>query len=99
MIKIGNKNAGDEGIYCGRNTPLGNPYPMPLFTRNQSCDFYNQWLHRQIETGNSVVVDALNELLVEYKTEGEMTLLCACAPRRCHCDSIKEVIEEWMKTS
>jgi hypothetical protein len=99
MIKIGNKKSGDEGHYCGRPSSLGNPFYMGVFTRNQACDAYARWLPQRIEAQDPLIMTELNELLIEYKEKGELTLLCWCAPKRCHCETIKEVLEQWIKTS
>jgi hypothetical protein len=87
MFRVGNKYAGDTGVYCGRPTALGNPYEIGACgDRDEACDLYEVWFndHR----GDPTVRHMLNMLLEKHKREGNITLLCYCAPRRCHCDTI-----------
>lgn len=93
-IKIGNMKRGDSGVYCGRPSPLGNPYSLNIIKdRDAVCDLYHDWLHLQIENNNKEVVDELKKLKKIYRDKGELTLLCWCAPLRCHCESIKKVLD------
>ena len=97
MITVGNKRFGARGEYVGRPTALGNPF----VARNESerdhvCDQYERWLRKKIAEKDPAVCAALNALYKKAKA-GPITLVCWCAPRRCHADSIKRVLEEKLK--
>ena len=94
MIKIGNKCNGDTGEYCGRGSPLGNPFPItPFATRDDVCDLYEAWIQKEIKRENKKVCDELNRLF-DLSLKKDLTLICYCAPRRCHCETIKKLLEE-----
>jgi hypothetical protein len=94
MIKIGNKHRGDTGEYCARPSPLGNPYNISrALSRDRVCDLYEEWLDTQILASNEIVLDELERLYQIHQRTGELTLLCWCAPQRCHCESIKDILE------
>jgi hypothetical protein len=81
-------------IDCDRTSVLGNPFPANAnhSNRDEVCDLYLQWLRRQWEIKNKVVVNELTRL-VELHVQGtNLGLRCWCAPKRCHCDSIIEAI-------
>lgn len=95
MIKIGNLKSGDEGEYCGRPSVLGNPFSIHgSITRDYVCDLYEKWLSKKIEEKDSDIIDELTRLYKLYEKEKELTLLCFCAPLRCHCETIKKVLED-----
>ena len=94
MIKVGNIKSGDEGEYCGIPSPLGNPFAIHgSMTREYACDLYDKWLRKKISEEDKAIIAELTRLCEVHKQEGELTLLCFCAPLRCHCDTIKEVLE------
>ena len=93
MIKIGNVKLGDEGEYCGRPSPLGNPFHMHG-NREYVCDMYDKYLYKKIEEGDEAILNELTRLDILHRNKGELTLLCFCAPLRCHCESIKKVLED-----
>lgn len=95
MIKIGNIKHGDDGEYCARPSPLGNLFHIyGTMDRDYVCDMYEKWLNEKILEQDKDVLKELNRLHKIYKEKGELTLLCYCAPMRCHCESIKKVLED-----
>ena len=97
MIKIGNRKNGDWGVYCGRPSPLGNPYEMEdqsIKERNRVCNLYTLWLHDKIAEEDPSVLRMFQNLDEAHKYSGELTLLCWCAPLRCHCETIKRYLED-----
>jgi hypothetical protein len=80
-----------QGFYVGRPTPLGNPFRLiKEEDRDQVVDQYATWLDQQLHRGNPEVVRALEELYRALKRRGHITLLCFCAPKRCHGEIIAE---------
>jgi hypothetical protein len=80
-----------QGVYVGRPTLLGNPFRLENeVQRDQVVNQYATWLQHQIRRGNPEVIRALEELYRTLKLRGNITLLCFCAPRRCHGEIIAE---------
>ena len=80
-----------------RSTPLGNPFKMAnpsLEERNRVCDAYEQWLPTKLLQDGAELAQ-FNELLKLAQTPGCKTLelICHCAPKRCHGDTIKQLLE------
>lgn len=85
-----------HAIYCGRGTPLGNPYEIGTHgDRAQVLQRYREWLGRQIRVaGRSEAYGELLRLATLAATE-PLTLLCSCAPARCHAEIIRDAIH-WL---
>lgn len=91
-IEIGNLKNGDVGEYVGRPSPLGNPFPMKSEEdRDRVCEEYALWLG-DMSGRNICVMDELKRLKGIYKEEGSLTLLCHCHPKRCHAESIRDML-------
>lgn len=100
MIHVGRKH--DLGAeYVGRPSPLGNPFSHKsdtiakyrVKTVDEALALYSQWLDEQIKIGNSTVIDELKRLQKKHEKDGVLVLGCWCSPKRCHADSIKQVLE------
>ena len=91
MITIVNKHHGSSGIYVGRPTVLGNPYTLQEYTRTDAIARYRLWLRQQWQRQGEVRA-ALLQLARRYQEQGEITLLCWCAPRPCHAEVIREAV-------
>jgi hypothetical protein len=95
-IKIYVVNAPMKGsIYVGRPTCLGNPWKMGSEKdRHEVCDLYDNWLRRKIVEKDKEILSALDKLDTVLRKSGYLILQCHCAPKRCHADSIKKILEE-----
>ena len=81
-----------------RSTPLGNPFPMKFESERDSvCDDYSNYWLKLIEVPEKA--EFFNKLLEAYKTNGEISLFCWCAPRRCHAETIKSHLLQAAKNS
>ena len=90
-IRVARKGQGLGGVYVGRPTPLGNPFRLLREEdRDQVVARYAVWLEEELRQGNPAVTRALEELYRRLKRQGALTLLCFCAPRRCHAEVIAE---------
>jgi hypothetical protein len=60
---------------------------------------YKEWLDNQIAWGNPDVVSELNRIgeMMLDESEQPVGLVCFCAPKACHGDVIKRVIERAIK--
>ena len=94
MIRIVNKkNFKGEGVYIGRPSPLGNPFVLGRDgNRDEVIRKYSDYITREIEN-NDKVRKELNRIL-ELSRKGDVNLICWCAPKKCHGDVIKFIIEE-----
>lgn len=98
-IKIANKNRGQQGEYVGRGSILGNPYRLTYdcgVERDKVIDLYRNWLYRKIEQVDPEIIEEL-ERLYEIAVKGDLVLLCWCAPKRCHAEVIRDVLECWIE--
>ena len=103
MIRIMNKRTyKGPGEYCGRPSALGNPFShIPTGTlakfvvanRDEAVDRYEGWLKEQWNGNNEPVKAALKQLVYKYRANHELTLVCWCAPLRCHCSVIAKYVE------
>jgi len=91
QIRVARKGQGLGGVYVGRPTPLGNPFRLEREDqREEVVARYATWLEEELRQGNPAVTRALEELYRRLKRRGALTLLCFCAPRRCHGEVIAE---------
>lgn len=89
-------------IQIGRPTALGNQWShrqntwakFTVDTRDEAVDQYEVWLREQIAAKNEAVADALNRIWLRARDGRDVNLVCWCAPKRCHGDVIKAIIEE-----
>ena len=72
-------------VYCGRPSAYGNPYFMAY--EEQRATVIAQFKANTLPTMN---LGALKEKAIT----GDLLLGCFCAPKPCHCDAIKQVLEE-----
>jgi hypothetical protein len=91
MITIGNKHHDSRGVYVGRPTVLGNPYTLKMYTRPDAIARYRIWLRQQWPLQGEVHA-ALLQLARLYKAREQLTLVCWCAPQRCHAEVIREAV-------
>jgi len=82
--KVKNKRVDSAGVYIGRPSKWGNPFPMRHEgERDSVCEQYEQWLMSQ------------PALLAAAKTELKgKDLVCWCAPKRCHGDVLLRIANE-----
>ncbi len=91
QITIARKGQGLRGVYVGRPTPLGNPFRLESEEqREEVLTRYATWLEGELRQGNREVTRTLEELYRRLRHRGTLTLLCFCAPKRCHAEVIAE---------
>lgn len=101
MITITNKNKGGQGIYIGRGSVLGNPFSyLPktkaaykVANRKEAIEHYESWICWQILSNNATILDELRLIQNRYRNEDDICLQCYCAPKECHGEVIKRLIE------
>jgi len=87
MAKVHNKyhgTAGSSAVYIGRGSPYGNPFVIGKDgDRNAVCDKFEHMLMNN------------PELLSKVKRELKgKDLVCFCAPKRCHGDTLLKIANE-----
>jgi hypothetical protein len=104
MIVVRNyRQFGDKGEYIGRQmkeikgSVLGNPFklkPYGPYDRGTTIKLYKKWLWNQMNNKESAVYSELQRLK-DIADQGDLDLVCWCAPEACHGDIIKAAIE-WL---
>lgn len=80
-----------------RGSPLGNPFEMKDRSqeeRDRVCDEYAVYISKKIAEKDTAICRELNRIYVLAKQGKNVYLQCCCAPKRCHGDTIKRIIEE-----
>lgn len=73
-------------IYVGRGSPLGNPFVVEDVGIKRAIEGYRQWLWKRISHRDPGVLAELGKITAQTH------LVCSCAPRPCHADTI---IKAW----
>lgn len=76
-------NYGD-GVYVGRPSKFGNPFPMANEGQRAAvCKQFEEWVMTQ------------PQLLLDIKKElKSKDLICYCAPKSCHADTLLRIANE-----
>lgn len=99
IVKNGVVVLGGSEEYVGRTnhryglkgSPLGNPFELTKERyRDKVIDSYKAWINQFKNDG--IMRVELERLKKKYRDTGELTLVCWCAPKRCHAEIIKEII-------
>jgi Domain of unknown function (DUF4326) len=110
-IRVGNKRSGSplkplagEIVIDGdrKNPILGNPYilhnPNDKDERMQVIASYNKDFFKDWEENGPKRKEV--EKICDLVNKGKrVVLMCWCAPKKCHCDTIKDKVEEITKCS
>lgn len=87
------KSKPEGWLNIGRPHPLGNPYPLTQFSREDSLNLYRSHLGEIIDKRHGKEWDALLQLVEKHKRGEPITLVCSCKPKDCHGDILVEVIQ------
>ena len=83
VVNLTNRAKHKDDVYIGRPSKWGNPFKIDRDgTREEVLEKYKEYV-----VGNAVLLGSLRELKAK-------TLACWCAPKACHSDVSKELIEE-----
>lgn len=105
MIYVVNKrnhNPTNRDVYIGRPYPLGNPFShlskgtlaeFTVGTRKAAVAHYKDWLIHRLEMEISEAKDEFNRI-ADMARDGDVYLVCWCAPLACHGNIIKDLLEE-----
>jgi hypothetical protein len=82
-----------QGIRIDRKSPVGNPFWMKDESmRDEVCLRYRPYFADQMKR-NAVFYAYIVDILDKYRRGEDVVLLCWCAPKKCH----GETIVEWIK--
>jgi len=96
MITVVNRRTykGPGEWICRGKSPLGNPFKMKNENdRQKVIEEYKKWISNQLKHGNAFISTEYLRLL-EMASKGNLVLICWCAPKACHGDVLKEMIEK-----
>ncbi|URC15151.1 hypothetical protein GD1_27 [Paraglaciecola Antarctic GD virus 1] len=96
MINIINLNHTEKPstnyFYCGRGSPVGNPFTLMNTSRTRACELYENWFNEQVKIKNGSVNSYIDGMLQLYQ-HADITLGCFCFPKKCHCETIRKRVE------
>ncbi len=101
VVNIKRHKLTDHDFYCGRGSPLGNPYRILQpdadgiggQTREEAIARYEKYLQAKLQERDVKIRNELNRIW-KAAQEGSVNLVCHCAPENCHANIIKKLIEE-----
>ena len=62
--------------------------------RGECVKLYEPWLKAKLDRGDQAIVAEMMRLANIARAQGELTLVCWCAPAACHGDVIARVLRE-----
>lgn len=80
---------------CDRSSPVGNPSQMGYKkNRDDVCEDYIDYFYHNLnpDLAPPGFLEYLDKIL-QAAQKRDIILGCWCAPRRCHCDTIKQYVE------
>ena len=92
--------ATDSDVYIGRGSVFGNPYThlpssradaIRVATRAEACKKYEDIFATKIAPKARIELLRLIHKAINHEP---ITLVCFCAPKQCHGDYLKKVIDE-----
>ena len=75
------------------NKILGNQFVMKDESeRELVCKQYEIWLYEKVGLLDVDIINELQRLAAIYKKYGRLRLFCWCAPKKCHAETIRELL-------
>lgn len=83
-------------VYCGRGSSLGNPFKMDSEAdRDFVCEQFQDYFYKKVVIErNQSMLRQLSQIKNIMDAKGSVKIGCFCAPRRCHCQTIKKYLLE-----
>jgi len=101
IVNKSNHAPTDRDIYVGRGSAFGNPFTsrkledtiaeFQASSREEAIEKYEAYLEVQLRLKQRNVINGL-EKMVEMLKEGDINLVCYCAPKKCHAEVIKNKV-------
>lgn len=91
-----NMPSGENHVRCDRKSVLGNPFYMDNESkRNLVCDQYQRYFDKKVQDKDPIFINELRRLY-KIAVVQDLYLYCWCAPKRCHCETIKRFLESFI---
>lgn len=81
-------------VRVDRLSPLGNPYKDG--TRDSQCDRYEADFQKRFNC-DTIFLKELQRLYQIHQKYGKLRLFCWYVPERCHSETIKKFLEEYLE--
>lgn len=101
VVNKANQAPTDRDFYVGRGSILGNPYTSKELiktnalyktaSKEEAIERYESALRLRINLKERSVLNEFNKMLKALE-EGDINLVCYCAPNPCHGDVIKRIL-------
>jgi hypothetical protein len=92
-----NKPKYEYDFKVDRSSILGNPFILGKDgDRDTVCELYKQYFKEKILSKDKKFGNELEKLIEAYSTHKKLRLFCWCSPKRCHAETIKELIEKYV---
>lgn len=101
VVNKANHAPTNRDFYIGRGSILGNPYTSKKLEETkalyqvssieESIKLYDNALRTRINLNERSVINEFNKMLKALE-EGDINLVCFCAPKACHGDIIKRIL-------
>jgi hypothetical protein len=93
VSKLTNPGQADKYFRVDRMSIFGNPFPaINERDRNGACDLYEEYFHKKV-TEDYIFRNTLYSIIGHVREGLNVNLMCHCAPKRCHAETIKRYIE------
>lgn len=85
---------GETIVTVARPSVFANPFELySEKDRNKVCDAYEEYMRARFKLDDAFR-KAVTKLAKRHAGGARLALQCWCAPKRCHADSLKKLIEE-----
>tara|TARA_R110000796_G_scaffold252137_1_gene385296 strand:- start:4133 stop:4486 length:354 start_codon:yes stop_codon:yes gene_type:complete len=101
IVNKSNHAPTDRDFYVGRGSAFGNPFTsrkisetkaeFQASSREEAIEKYDNYLEMQLKLKQRNVIKGIDEM-VEMLKEGDINLVCYCAPKKCHAEVIKNKV-------
>ena len=89
-------NTKEYNVRVDRASVLGNPFRMSCEAqRDEVCNMYEEYFKNMMKT-NMQFLNEVRRLYKLHKQYGQLNLYCWCAPKRCHAETIKKFLEQYI---
>lgn len=85
-----------DAVLCDRSSPYGNPFVVGIHGHGGvCCDKFEVWLRTGQNFGNPAAYAARRQRVLDALPglKGK-DLVCWCAPKRCHCETLERLANE-----
>lgn len=79
---------------------LGNPFfENEWYSREDVCEAYKIYFYNRINTFDTIILEEVRILYYAYKEYGKLNLFCWEAPKKCHANTIREYLYNYLSNN